>query len=448
MLLSELLTSRFEFHSTKSYCLQISFNVYCFAFILIVSYQTFCTIKSLQWRQSNFLILNCTNNWSNFDWISSTKRSFLMIRISRFTKFSIINWILKSCTSNFELWNKKTKFWNKKMLVFELVVMNIVKSLINWKKKIIVLRTQLDQHIERQNAYDSNAKQFRKFDLLHVDFHFFKRSISIFFFVSFIFFNIERFVISTTFMHDYHIKYSDIDDFHDDKEKWKQWKKNLLTKIWICFLQFSIEQHKINYVRRHTKKTAYDIIKTRTNIDNETFYSIIDELLKNLNVNFDQDKNIKQRKVYVKVFDDNFRMIEIEKFEIFIIRYIVVVVDFQIIDEILIHQLKMKLFSTLRYNIWHLIEIHEYQKFVEDFRYAIIDFEKFRIRRSEKSYSNFYSLTRKKKKQLDNIENCYKCHQSKHKINDKNAFCKHISWMLKQTKRWSFEQSYAKRFNI
>ena len=77
-------------------------------------------------------------------------------------------------------------------------------------------------------------------------------------------------------------------------------------------MQFFIELHKINYVRRYTKEIAYYIIKTRTNINSENFYSTIDELLKNLNVNFDQDKNIKQRKIYVKIFDDNFRIIEIE----------------------------------------------------------------------------------------------------------------------------------------
>ena len=323
------------------------------------------------------------------------------------------------------------------------------------KKKMIALRTQLEIALRKQQhddsiVYDSNVeKQFRKSDILRFDSHFFNRiTISFSFFVISVFSISKRFLLFYIDMtsHTYHIKYSNIDDFYDDKDKWKQWKKDLLTKIWICSLQFSIEQHKINYARRHTKEIAYDIIKTRARIDSDSFYSTIDELLKNLNVSFDQIENIKQRNVYVKIFDDNFRMIEIEKFEIFIIRYIVVVVDFQIIDEILIHQLKMKLFSTLRYNIWHLIEIHEYQKFVEDFRYAIIDFEKFRIRRSEKSYSNFYSLTRKKKKQLDNIENCYKCHQSKHKINDKNAFCKHISWMLKQTKRWSFEQRHRNIF--
>ena len=116
-------------------------------------------------------------------------------------------------------------------------------------------------------------------------------------------------------------------------------------------MQFSIEQHKINYIRRYMKTIAYNIIKIRTRINNKNFYSTIDELLKNLINNFDENENIKQNKIYFKIFNNIFRIIEIEKFEIFIIRFIVVIVDFQIIDEILIYQLKIKLFFTLRHNI-------------------------------------------------------------------------------------------------
>ena len=270
------------------------------------------------------------------------------------------------------------------------------------KKMIDNLRLQFNK---RENVYDSNAKhakQIRKSNILRFDFHSFNRSNNSFFFVIFTFFAFERFLLFYVFAsHFVNIKYFDIDDFYDDKEKWKQWKENLLTKIWICFLQFSIEQHKINYARRYTKETAYDIIKTRTNIDNENFYSTIDELLKNLNVNFDQNKNIKQRKVYVKIFDDNFRMIEIEQFEIFITRYIVVVADFQIIDEILIYQLKLKLSFVLRNFIDHLTETHKYHEFVNDFRYIAQHVEELKIERNEnknKSYSNLYSLTKKEKK--------------------------------------------------
>ena len=321
--------------------------------------------------------------------------------------------------------------------------------------KMIALRTQLEVALRNQQhndsiAYDSNAEkqqsrkfdlihvdsQSRKFDLLHVDLHFFNKSTFALSFVSFVFSSIKRFVIST-FINSYHIKYSDIDDFYDDREKWKQWKENLLTKIWTCSLQFSIEQHKINYTRRHTKKTAYDIIKTRARIDSENLYSTIDELLKNLNDSFDENENIKQSKVYVKLFDDKFRMIEIEKFEIFITRYIAIIVDLQIIDEILIYQLKLKLSFALRYFIDHLTETHKYHEFVNDLRYIAQHVEELKVKRSEiksKSYSSFYSLTRRKKKHLDVERVCYKCNQSKHKISDKNASCKHTSWMLKKNK--------------
>ena len=150
------------------------------------------------------------------------------------------------------------------------------------KREIDSFRLQLNK---RENVYDSNAKhakQIRKSNILRFDFHFFNRT-TIFtsFFVTFVFSISERFLLfyADTTSHTYHIKYSNIDDFYDDKKKWKQWRKNLLTKIWTCFLQFFIEQHKINYACRHTKTIAYDIIKIRARIDNEHFYSTIDELL-------------------------------------------------------------------------------------------------------------------------------------------------------------------------
>ena len=94
---------------------------------------------------------------------------------------------------------------------------------------MIVLRIQFEiiqialrkQQCNDSIVYDSNAKkQFRKSNILRFDFHFFNRiTIFFLFFVSFIFFNIERFVISTTFMHDYYIKYFDIDNFYNNKKK-------------------------------------------------------------------------------------------------------------------------------------------------------------------------------------------------------------------------------------
>lgn len=73
-----------------------------------------------------------------------------------------------------------------------------------------------------------------------------------------------------------------------------------------------------------------------------------------------------------------------------------------------------------------MIKIHKYYEFVHDFKYIVKHVKELKIERNEnknKFYLNVYLLT---KKQFDNIENCYKCHQSKHKINNKNVFCKHI----------------------
>ena len=75
-----------------------------------------------------------------------------------------------------------------------------------------------------------------------------------------------------------------------------------------------------------------------------------------------------------------------------------------------------------------MIEIDKYQKFIQKVKYIARNFEKLRTKRNEiKSYLSFYSLTKKEKKQFNNIENCYKYHQSKHKVNDKYVFCKRIS---------------------
>ena len=167
-------------------------------------------------------------------------------------------------------------------------------------------------------------------------------------------------------------------------------------------MQFFIEQYKINYVRNHTKKIAYNIIKNRIRIDFNNFYIIVDELLKNLNKNFDNNENAKQNKIYNKFFDFEFRMIENEIFEIFIVRYIVVFVNLQYIDYILIHQLKLKLLFILNNFIKHLTNIHKYHEFVKNFKYVAQHVEKLKTKRIEnknknKLYFNFYSLIKKEK---------------------------------------------------
>ena len=208
-----------------------------------------------------------------------------------------------------------------------------------------------------------------------------------------------------------------------------------MTKIWTYFLQFFTKQHKINYVRNHTKKIAYDIIKNRTRIDFSNFYITIVELLKNLNENFDNNENTKRNKIHIKFFYFEFRMIDNETFEIFIIRYIVVIVDLQYVDYILIFQLKSKLIFFLRKFIVVFKKTKNYRKFVQKFRHIDQDFQKLKNYRNSKNYVEIYSLIKKNKKHLNVEKVCYKYYQLKHKIDNKNAFCKYILWILKSTKR-------------
>ena len=246
------------------------------------------------------------------------------------------------------------------------------------KRKMIALRTHFEviqialrkQQHNDSIAYDSNAKeQSRKSNILRFDSHFFNRTMnSSSFFVIFVSSISERsllFYVDTS--HAFHIKYLNINDFYDDREKWEQWKKNLLTKIWTCSLQFFIEQHKINYARRSTKTIAYDIIKIRTRIDFSNSYITFDELLKNLNESFDDNENIKRDKVHNKLFDFEFRMIEDKTFEIFIVRYIVAIAELQYANHILTSL--FEIFFKKKFANWssklesNLIRLRNYSKF-------------------------------------------------------------------------------------
>ena len=124
--------------------------LFCINFASILHHIKFFAQSNLQqWRQSRSLTFNCTNKWSNFVWILSIE--LIMIQISRSTKFQRINWVLKLCTSNFELWSKRTKFWSRKMLVFELVATIIAKNFINWRKKWLLYAHSLKSHYANNN---------------------------------------------------------------------------------------------------------------------------------------------------------------------------------------------------------------------------------------------------------------------------------------------------------
>ena len=210
-----------------------------------------------------------------------------------------------------------------------------------------------------------------------------------------------------------------------------------MTKIWTCKWQFSIERHKINYTRDYIKNLAFDIIEIKICFDSNDFYSSFDEMLQDLKYVFDDDDIIKRNNAYNKLFSVDFVMKNNETLVVFLARYISTVTRLEFFNYDLLFHLERNLTRRLRENvIAFFTSIKNYNIFVQQLkavnsRYQTLN----QTHSSESEYSKSNSLTRKEKEHLDNIEDCYKCHQSEHKTSDKDVSCKRTSWMLKNAKQ-------------
>lgn len=84
---------------------------------------------------------------------------------------------------------------------------------------MIKFQTQLIKQQKFNTFIDFDVKN-QKSNILRFDFHFFKRTFSIFFAISFFFvFENFSFFISISVSHSFHIKYSNINDFHENKNE-------------------------------------------------------------------------------------------------------------------------------------------------------------------------------------------------------------------------------------
>ena len=84
--------------------------------------------------------------------------------------------------------------------------------------------------------------------------------------------------------------YFKLNEFYDAHENWKKWKNHFKTKIKIDNFMFLNEQHKIKYVKKHTRKTIYDIVKHRVVANNENSYQTLKKLILNLKQIFEKKK--------------------------------------------------------------------------------------------------------------------------------------------------------------
>ena len=83
---------------------------------------------------------------------------------------------------------------------------------------------------------------------------------------------------------------------------------------------------------------------------------------------FDENEVIELDKVYNKFFNFNFKMQKNESFEIFMIRFTIVIVSMSFLDAQLLVLIRLKLIKSLRESTKHLIFCKSFKTFVDDVR--------------------------------------------------------------------------------
>ena len=147
-------------------------------------------------------------------------------------------------------------------------------------------------------------------------------------------------------------------------------------------------------------------------------------MLKNLDRMFDETEATEQIKAYNELYNSRFKMHTHEIFDEFMIRFTIVIASLNLFDAQLLMTLKRKLIEILRENIRHLIECKFFNVFVDEIKRVDLNHQK---KRKAEAYMNFYPLIKKTKKQLNDEDKCYKCHQSDHRVDDRDASCKNKS---------------------
>ena len=146
---------------------------------------------------------------------------------------------------------------------------------------------------------------------------------------------------------------------------------------------------------------------------------------------FDENEIIELDKVYNKLFNFNFKMQKNESFEIFMMRFIIVIVSMNLLDAQLLVLIRLKLVKSLHESTKYLIFCKSFKTFVDDVRSVNLlqqqeKFQQININ-VRHFYINLYLFTKLKRAQLNANDKCYKCHEFEHRANDRDVFCKNQS---------------------
>ena len=257
-------------------------------------------------------------------------------------------------------------------------------------------------------------------------------------------------------------KIENIKNYYDDHVEWKSWKDEMLIKFWINARQYSIEQHKINYVRKHLKSVTYDVVVYRTQMNNVYLYNTFDEMLKNLEQVFEERDEVFKKTS--ELFNNNFFMNFKNKNEIFnefMIRFNSLTVSLRVDDNIKINEFKKKIISTMRYEMKYFKNVKIWHEFVKHCRDVYENIEKVNQYKIDKTSTFISKTTRisrfnriknsKFDQQQNNIEfrrsrnrthdrairlsthivkrlrkkkKCFRCFKKNHFFKDKDASCK------------------------
>ena len=87
-------------------------------------------------------------------------------------------------------------------------------------------------------------------------------------------------------------RWSNSQQFTDETSYWESWKLNLLFKIKHSWKFFSNESFRIDLARTYCKNETWNVIRTRVNSENLNHYKKLDELLVDLELNFEKKNRI------------------------------------------------------------------------------------------------------------------------------------------------------------
>lgn len=150
-----------------------------------------------------------------------------------------------------------------------------------------------------------------------------------------------------------------------NKENWERWVIKLKSKIWTCTTDFPTEQHKINYARDHTSDLAWKTVKARSKLDAVRPYTLLEELLKDLdNVYGDRDPDDDAMN---ELFGPDFPMGKQnpkETFEEFFARFQALTSQVDLPEKLLVNHLRRTLSKRLRHSLRHEADTTDLQRYI------------------------------------------------------------------------------------